>query len=110
VVRRGDVVWADFGPQRDDNIVTVPTTLLDAEPVGHLDSGPGSGSTRRSATPSTSPTDHEHPAQRARIVTVRGQVFAVAAQGMRRGPPRGAVTFLLTNVEGSARLWDESPD
>src|SRR5262249_37692076 len=37
-------------------------------------------------------------------------LLAADRRSAMNGPPAGMVTFLLTDVEGSTRLWEASPD
>ena len=64
---------------------------------------PTSRTTRR--RPSRSP-----PRPKSRRATRRSAAPDISARAMRSTLPRGTVTFLFTDIDGSTRLWDRHPD
>src|SRR5258708_18141918 len=59
-------------------------------------------------------TSGPEPDRRPTIIGRGGQVFSderlVAGAGPSVGLPSGSVTFLLTDVVGSTRIWENAPD
>ena len=67
-----------------DNLITIPTALLDDDPVGHLDFQLEPTSTKSSATPWTSDTDRDPAALVSRRRTTDEARSALRSESVRR--------------------------